>query len=45
MRDKVIHSYFGVNLRRVWLVAKEDIPKIKPQIKKVKKELNKSLNK
>lgn len=35
MRDKVIHFYFGVNLERVWLVVKEDMPKIKPLIRKV----------
>ena len=35
MRDKVIHFYFGVNLERVWLVIKEDIPQIKPLLKKI----------
>lgn len=30
-----IHLYFGVNLERVWLVVKEDIPQIKPRIKNV----------
>lgn len=39
MRDKVIHFYFGVNLEKVWLVVKEDLPKIKPAIKKILKEL------
>ena len=39
MRDKVIHSYFGVNLERVWLVVKDDIPTIKPLIKKVFEDL------
>jgi len=39
MRDKVIHEYFGVNLKRVWLVLKEDIPRIKPRIKHVLDEL------
>ena len=34
MRDKVIHFYFGVSLERVWLVVKENIPQIKPHIKK-----------
>ena len=34
MRDKVIHSYFGVNTRRVWQVVKEDLPKLKPIVKK-----------
>lgn len=35
MGDKVIHFYFGVNLERVWLTITEDIPEIKPLIKKV----------
>ncbi len=39
MRDKVIHFYFGVNLERVWLVVKEDIPQIKPHITKVLEDL------
>lgn len=39
MRDKVIHFYFGVNLERVWLVVKEDMPKIKPFIQKVLEDL------
>lgn len=30
MRDKVIHFYFGVKFKRVWLAVREDIPKIKP---------------
>lgn len=34
MRDKVIHFYFGVSLERVWLVVKENIPQIKPHIRK-----------
>lgn len=39
MRDKIIHFYFGVNLKTVWLVVKEDIPKLKPFIKKALEEL------
>jgi len=39
MRDKVIHFYFGVNLERVWLVVKEDIPQVKPHRKKVLENL------
>jgi len=41
MRDKVIHFYFGVNLERVWLVLKEDIPQLKPLIEKVLEDLKK----
>ena len=39
MRDKVIHEYFGVKIERVWLTVKDDIPRIKPLIKKVFEEL------
>ncbi|MBF0537970.1 MAG: DUF86 domain-containing protein [Nitrospirae bacterium] len=35
MRDKVIHSYFGVNIEMIWLVVKEDIPKLKPLIEEL----------
>ena len=35
MRDKVIHFYFGVNLERVWLVVKENIPFIRPYLQKI----------
>jgi uncharacterized protein with HEPN domain len=45
MRDKVIHFYFGVNYKRVWLVVKNDIPKIRPFIANVFKELHKKDNK
>ena len=26
MRDKVIHTYFGVKIERIWEVVKRDIP-------------------
>jgi len=29
MRDKVIHAYFGVDLKRVWSTVKIDIPNLK----------------
>ena len=35
MRDKVIHLYFGINLERVWMVVKENIPQLKPYLNKV----------
>jgi len=41
MRDKVIHFYFVVNLERVWMVVKEDIPQIKPHIKEALEDLKK----
>ena len=39
MRDKITHFYFGVNLERVWIVVQEDIPLIKPHLRKVLAEL------
>jgi uncharacterized protein with HEPN domain len=39
MRDKVIHSYFTVDISAVWLVVKEEIPKLKPLLLKVLNDL------
>ena len=39
MRDVPIHTYFGVNLRRVWKVVKEDIPELKLKILKILEEV------
>ena len=35
MRDVIIHGYDNVNLRIVWDVIKQDIPRIKPQIEQI----------
>ena len=40
LRDILIHEYFGVNLRRAWKLAKEDIHDLKNQLLKVRKDLN-----
>ena len=39
MRDILIHEYFGVDLDLTWKVAKKDIPKLKSNILKVKRNL------
>lgn len=41
MRNKVIHGYFTVDFETVWLVVKEEIPKLKPMISKVLENLEK----
>jgi len=41
MRDKTVHEYFGVDLKVVWKAATEELPRIKPLIKKVLAELEK----
>ena len=39
MRDVLIHDYAGVDLQTVWLTVQEDIPKVKPFIQRLVKEL------
>jgi uncharacterized protein with HEPN domain len=39
MRDKIIHSYFGIYYETVWKVIKDRLPEIKPLISKLLKEL------
>jgi len=35
IRDKVIHSYFGINYETIWNVAKDRLPEIKLEIEKI----------
>jgi uncharacterized protein with HEPN domain len=35
MRDKLIHDYFGVDIDKVWLTVKEDIPLLKKEINRI----------
>jgi uncharacterized protein with HEPN domain len=44
MRDKLIHNYFGVDLKAVWKTVKEDIPFLKENISKIIKEIETRLN-
>ena len=41
MRDKVIHAYFGVDLKRVWSTVNADIPTIKPYFEKLLRDTEK----
>jgi uncharacterized protein with HEPN domain len=41
MRDVLIHEYSGVNLRRVWKVAKIELPELKSRILGIRKEIEK----
>jgi uncharacterized protein with HEPN domain len=40
MRDKITHSYFGINYKTVWKVAKEDLAVIEPLITQILSDLN-----
>lgn len=42
MRDKVIHAYFGVDMKRVWSTLNVDIPKLKPWFEITLKENSKT---
>ena len=35
MRDKITDFYFGLDIQKIWLVLKEDIPRLKPLIQKI----------
>jgi len=39
MRDKVIHGYFGVNLRRVFETVQQDLPPLRERIASILEEL------
>ena len=39
MRDKVIHGYFGVDIKVVWDTVKKRIPELKPLVEKMLEEL------
>lgn len=39
MRNKLIHEYFGVDIKIVWKTIKKDIPDLKDKMFKIFKEL------
>jgi uncharacterized protein with HEPN domain len=41
MRNKLIHDYFGVDIEKVWMTAKEDLPPLNKSVKKILSEINK----
>jgi len=42
MRDKLIHHYFGVDLEKVWLTVKEDLPPLKKKVVEILKDYGQS---
>ena len=42
MCDKLIHDYFGVDIEKVWLTAKDDLPTLKIEVQKILTELSSS---
>jgi uncharacterized protein with HEPN domain len=39
MRDKLIHRYYGVDLRRVWETVQEDLPRLKVIVTRILSEV------
>ena len=39
MRDKLINAYVGVDIEKVWLTVKDDLPVLKAQVVKILAEL------
>ena len=39
LRDKIIHTYFEIDLDITWKIIKKDLPELKKQIDKIKKDL------
>jgi uncharacterized protein with HEPN domain len=42
MRDKLIHGYFGVNLKRVWDTVRIDLPPLHASVTKILIDLSES---
>lgn len=40
LRDVLIHGYFGLHIKRIWKVVKEDLPELKRKLEKIGKEMN-----
>jgi len=39
MRDRLIHGYFVVDHEIIWKVTKEELPELKPKLKKIHDEI------
>ena len=42
IRNKLIHEYFGVDLKIVWETVKKDIPHLKLEVERILEYLNKN---
>ena len=36
LRNILVHEYFGLNLRQVWMAARKDLPKLKDHIQRIR---------
>ncbi len=41
-RDKIIHHYFGIDLEIIWTIIKKELPALKKEMEKIRKDLMKN---
>ena len=39
LRNIITHAYFGIDLENIWKIITQNIPEVKPEIKKILDEL------
>ena len=39
LRNIIAHEYFGIDLKIIWKIVKENLPEVKPSLEKLLKEL------
>lgn len=45
MRDVLIHEYFGIDLELTWQVVQKDIPDLKREIMRIRRDLKTKFSK
>lgn len=39
LRNILVHEYFGLNMRQVWTMTQEDLPKLEEQFRRIRSEI------
>ena len=39
LRNRIVHEYFGVDLKIIWQILKKDLPSFKKSLKSIRSEL------
>jgi uncharacterized protein with HEPN domain len=39
LRNRIAHDYFGIDLKLVWKIVKEELPELKPAIQRLSKKI------
>jgi len=41
MGNRVTHAYFGIDYKIIWKIVKEELPRLKPEIESILREIEK----